>query len=264
MAKLLSDLQIATMLGAPLTHDVPWVGAKNKDLCLSWSKIEKFNQCPRLFKFVYIDKAIPFDASNPILKWGTDVHKAVEDYLLKGIKLPLGMRQFKDAVDAVRSKSVKLGEQGKLKVPLNGEQEWAMTANGKFTTWFDSKTVFMRNKADLMWGSQSVLYSVDWKTGKGNYPKPEQLELTGLVAKAQPKLAKYETHKSALVFLEASKVVPLSVDMSANSHEQLMHKYLSKGIEIVQTFDEGEWAMKESVLCAWCEDTTCPYNKSRG
>ena len=126
---------------------------------------------------------------------------------------------------------------------------------------FDSKNVFMRNKADAMWGSKKVLFSVDWKTGKGKYPKPEQLEVVALVGKAQPRLANYEKHKSALVFLEADKVVPLEIDVTPPAHEALMRKYLERGIEIVEAYEEQEWAMKPSALCAWCDDTTCPYNK---
>lgn len=261
MPKLLSDLQKATMLGSPLHHDVQWVGATNKDLCLSWSKLEKFEQCPRLFNATYIEKRFPFDAENPILKWGNKVHKDLENYLLKGIQLPTETRRFQAAADSIKSHTVRLAEKGKLCVPLNGEQEWAMTANGKYTTWFDSKNVFMRNKADAMWGSKKVLFSVDWKTGKGKYPKPEQLEVVALVGKAQPRLANYEKHKSALVFLEADKVVPLEIDVTPPAHEALMRKYLERGIEIVEAYEEQEWAMKPSALCAWCDDTTCPYNK---
>ena len=261
MPKLLSDLQKATMLGSPLHHDVQWVGSKNKDLCLSWSKIEKFDQCPRLFNATYIEKRFPFDNSNPILEWGKKVHKGLEDYVLKGIALPIELRKFQPAADAIKGKAAKLEAAGKLRTPLNGEQDWAMTANGRYTTWFDSANVFMRNKADVLWGGQRVLFSADYKTGKGKYPKLEQLEVVALTGKAQPKLAHYQEHKSALIFLEADKVIPLTVDLTPPEHEKLMRKYLSKGIEIVDAFEEQEWAMNPSVLCAWCDDTTCPYNK---
>lgn len=250
------------MLGSPLHHDVQWVGAQNKDLCLSWSKLEKFEQCPRQFNGTYIEKKFPFDADNPVLKWGNKVHKDLENYLLKGIELPIETRRFQSAADSIKGHVQRLEAKGKLGVPLNGEQEWAMTANGKYTTWFDSKTVFMRNKADAMWGSQKVLFSVDWKTGGGKYPKPEQLEVVSLVGKAQPKLAKYDTNKSALIYLEADKVVPLTVDLSPPSHEALMRKYLERGIAIVEAFEEQEWAMKESGLCGYCPDKSCPYNRS--
>ena len=260
MPKLLSDLQKATMLGSPLRHDVQWVGAQNKDLCLSWSKLEKFNQCPRQFKYIYIDKAVPFDDSNPVLQWGKKVHKGLEDYLLKGIQLPTELKRFQAPADAIKNQAMRLDADGRLQTPLNGEQEWAMTANGKYTTWFNSKEVFMRNKADAIWGSKKVLFSVDWKTGAGKYPKVEQLEVVALVGKAQPKLAKYDVHKSALVFLEADKIVPLNIDVSPTGHEALMGKYLKQGIDIVEAYEECEWAMNPTVLCGWCDDKSCPYN----
>lgn len=260
MTKLLSDLEKATLLGSPLHHDVQWVGSKVKQLCLSWSKIEKFQQCPRLFNATYIENKFPFDATNPILQWGNKVHKDMENYLLKGMPFPVETKKFKPTADAVKRQVTKLEASKTLRVPLNGEQEWAITANGKYASWFDSPNVFMRGKADLMFGSTKSLYAYDWKTGAGKYPKPEQLELITLIAKGQPKLQNYEVCKSALIFLESEKAVPLTVRVDPPNHEAIMRKYLSIGIEIVEAYEEGEWAMKQSGLCGWCDEVTCPYN----
>ncbi len=259
--KLLTDLQKATMLGSPKHHDVSWVGGQVKDLCLSWSKLEKFNNCPRSFKHMYIDKAVPFDSENPVLIWGNKVHKAMEEYMVQGKRLGVEMQRFKSVADTIKTRVQDLDSRGKIKAPMNAEQDWAITANGKYASWFDNQNVFMRNKADLVYGTTSTLFTFDWKTGKGNRPKPEQLEVVAMVAKGQPKLSKYEKNVSALVFLEADKVVPLRVDMSEQGHESLLKKYLSNGIEIVEAYEDGEWAMNPTPLCGWCDDLKCPYNK---
>lgn len=258
--RLLSDLQIATMLASPLHHDVQWVGAKNKDLCMSWSKLEKFEQCPRAFKFQFIDKGVPFDMNNPVLQWGTRVHSAMENYMLKSMPLPADTKRFKAVADQIKNRVAEFSAKGKLKVPMIGEQEWAITANGKYATWMDSKNVFMRNKADLVFGTSATLYTFDWKTGKGKRPKPEQLEVVAMVAKGQPKLSHYTKNKSALVFLEAEKLTPLNVDVTTEGHESLMRKYLEKSIAVVQAFDNGDWALNKTPLCGWCDDISCPYN----
>lgn len=258
--RLLTDLQKAEMLGAPLRHGIQWVGAKNKDLCLSWSKIEKFEQCPRLFKEMYIDKSLPFDGNNPVLVWGTKVHKAMEEHMLQNKRLTVEFKQFQPIADSIKHRVADLEERNKIKAPLNGEQDWAITAEGKYTTWFDSANVFMRNKADLVYGTTSTLFTFDWKTGQGKRPKPEQLEVVALSAKGQPRLARYDKHVASLIFLEANKVVPLRLDLSGNGHEELMRKYLQKGIDIVDAYEEGEWAMNKTPLCAYCDVYACPYN----
>ena len=262
MAKLLTDLQKATMLGNPLGHGIKWVGSQVKQLTMSWTKLEKFEQCPRAYNAQFVLGTIPFDAKNKHLVWGNKVHEDLEKFMLGGVPFPVETVRFLPKAQKIKDNVNRLNEQGKLRTPMNGEQQWAMTADGKQASWFDNENVFFRNKADLIWGTNKTLYGLDWKTGKGAYPKLDQLQVAGLVIKAQPRLAHYEKHKQALVFLEADKLVPIDVDLSPVGHENLMRDYLSRSIKVVEAYEEQEWGMNPSPLCAFCGDTTCPYNKS--
>lgn len=258
--QLLAQSDKQAMLTHPLTHDVKWVTPKVKELAMSWSKISDFDTCPRKYHASYIAKLEPFDDTNPALIWGRKVHKNLEDYVLKGLPLSRDTEQFKPIADALLGAAERAKQRGALTAGVVGEQQWAINARGEAVDYF-SKEVFMRGQADLCYGVNDTLVFADYKTGKANYPKPDQLELLALLAKGRPSYQKFTQYRGALLFVEAGRIVKRDGQLDEHGHADLMRKYLSKSIEIVEMYESGDWRMKESPLCRFCPDTACPFNR---
>lgn len=258
------------MLDHPTTHDVEWPnkihkpegGGKMLSLALSFSKLAKFKQCPRQFYTLFLTNKIPYSDS-PETLWGEKVHKSHEKYLLQNIPMEKEVRQKIGTgwADMIKTKFNVLVQEKRVGVPLYGEQEWAIKANGKLGSWYDTHGVFMRGKADVGMASLKRVYQFDYKTGKAGYPKTDQLDLMALMAKAQPSMYKYELFDSTLLFLEAGVVKPHTTILDAAGYEEHMRKFLMQSLEMIDCYERDYWPEKQSALCAYCPDKECPFNR---
>lgn len=243
------------MIRHPLTHQHHWVTARVKELALSWSKLECFEQCPRKFFAMHIAKVTPSDFSLPHLEFGKKIHSALEHRIMQGKPMRGDAKRFQPYADGL----LKMTGNMALQTPIICEQNWAIDATGKGCDYFGD-TVFFRGKADVCFGADGILYIYDWKTGQGKYPKPEQLELLALIAKGQPQLREYTKVSGSLIFIEANKKVTVNVGLNDQQHSNLMSTYLEKAIGIIDCYEHDDWAMNESPLCKFCPVKSCVYN----
>ncbi len=78
----------------------------------SFSRIKAFEQCPKQFYHEKVLKQYPFKETDA-MRYGTDFHKACEDYIGEGTPIPKKFDFIKPTLDALNRKP------GKKIVPLS-------------------------------------------------------------------------------------------------------------------------------------------------
>ena len=74
-----------------------------KHRVFSVTAIKQFEQCPRQYKEVRIEKLHPYEQSEEA-QWGEYVHKCLEDAITQGEALPHNVSQYQPLIDAVARK----------------------------------------------------------------------------------------------------------------------------------------------------------------
>lgn len=115
----------------------------------SYSSLTNFEQCPRQFKLLKIDKVVPFKETEAI-RHGNEVHKALELRLKDKTPLPAKYAQYESMV-------AKLDKPG-----VFVEAEYALTRNLEPCGWWD-KSCWVRGKVDAGVKAKDKVLIVDWK-----------------------------------------------------------------------------------------------------
>lgn len=141
----------------------------------SYSRLSKYEECPRAFKYKHIDK-LPEPKSDAMQR-GIDVHKECEDYLTGKTDVlpptPKAMILFKSCFEDLRRHSPMV------------EQEWGFDATLKKTGYF-AKDCWYRATLDV-----GVMYAddtftvIDHKTGNPYGTNEEQMEQFALAVFAR-------------------------------------------------------------------------------
>lgn len=273
---VLSEKDMKAIVDYPTSHDIEWPnkvvypgpGQKPLSLAMTYSKMKVFDSCARKFMKMHLTWEFPY-TDTPATLWGTKVHDSYEHYVFHDKPLPKDVAEKVGsfAPDKIIDRENNLYEQGKLAVPLFGEQQWAMDATGRYASWMSSKGVFMRGKADIGMASPKVLYLWDYKTGKDGYPDVTQFDVLSLLAVAQPNLVQYTDVRSMLMFVEAKSVYPkmgfYEVDMTPGlGHLRQLALWQKKALKIIDYYQRDYWPETQGPLCRYCPDTSCPFNTS--
>jgi len=162
----------------------PLVGQKDFKYALSWSRLSDFLQCPRKFNHKYILKTPNFTVQedSPHLTRGTNVHKALETYIVKKNAgqqdIPVSslpeVETTKPLIDSFMSNFP----------VVTPEQQISVDHTWKQVEWF-SKASYYRAIYDLVAISPKNVVIGDFKTGKFkdySADAPGQLELSAAIA----------------------------------------------------------------------------------
>ena len=230
-------------------------------LALSYSRISDYRQCPLKFKFKYIDKSSKFkedESQSPHLVRGSNVHKALENYIVKKVSgeeniAPSSMNEVevtKPFVDRLFTLYSKIIPESQIAV----DNQWQQVE------WF-SKQAYMRAIFDVIAMKPGHVFIGDFKTGKirdyeGTDEKPGQLHLSSAIAiKIFPDIEKVQT---GYIYTDHRKIINLEIDRK-------------KGEAIAARFDEEhaqinadkEFKPKVNEFCKWCPATKdmCPFSR---
>lgn len=120
----------------------------------SFSSLSTYEDCPRKYKFKYIDR-LP-EPPSPAAERGTQMHAHLEDYVLKNEPVPENLEYMLPELDDWKTIGCQIEE------PWGFDKDWQPT---------DWKDAWLRMKLDLMIPSTGLV--VDYKTGKkdGNEAK---------------------------------------------------------------------------------------------
>lgn len=202
----------------------------------SFTLLKTFDQCPRQAHHRYVLKDIPFEESDAS-RWGSRVHKAMEDWLTKQAPLPEGMGIYESFLRALKGASAEM----KLAV----RRDWSPCD-------FFAKDVWLRGKADVVHMQGSAAVIVDWKTGKVR-EDPDELEILGEMLKAKhPEITMLAGWYVWLKDLRLGKVHHLNADARPGI-ERRMNKF-------EDSLRVNHWPPNETPLCGWCSVKTCEFH----
>ena len=216
----------------------------------SFSKAKAFDTCPKQFYHVNILKEYPFEETDA-MRYGTEFHKACEDYIGKDTPLPKKFGFIEPTLEALNNKrGVKVCE-----------KKLGLTEDLEPCDFFDKK-VWFRGIADLIIVDvlAGAAWVVDYKTGRSSkYADKGQLELMALsVFKHYPEVTKI---KAGLLFVVAGSLIKETYEIDSESI--LWKKWLAKYANMKIAFDKDVWNPRPSGLCKrHCPVMECPHNGS--
>ena len=216
----------------------------------SFSKAKAFDTCPKQFYHVNVLKEYPFEETEAT-RYGTEFHKACEDYIGTDTPLPKKFGFIEPTLNALNNKrGVKICE-----------KKLGLTEDLEPCGFFD-KRVWFRGIADLIIVDvlAGAAWVVDYKTGRSSkYADKGQLELMALsVFKHYPEVTKI---KAGLLFVVAKSLIKETYEI--NSESILWKKWLTKYANMKIAFDKDVWNPRPSGLCKrHCPVLECPHNGS--
>lgn len=217
-----------------------------KKLVWSYSSISLFKQCPYKYYRLRVKKDIVEPQSEQML-FGTEVHKAAEDYIQHGIAIPAKFSFIQRPLDTLKDKE---GE--KL-----CEYKMGLTRGLNPCGFFD-KEVWWRGIADLVVLQSDRAWVVDYKTGRSaRYADTKQLELMALgIFKHFPQVKKV---KAGLLFVVANDFV------KANFNQYDEHTYWRPWLDDVARLEHSVelnvWNPRPNFTCKkWCPVIDCTHN----
>jgi len=216
----------------------------------SFSKAKAFDTCPKQFYHEKILKEYPFEETEAT-RYGTEFHKACEDYIGKDTPLPKKFGFIEPTLEALNNKrGVKVCE-----------KKLGLTEDLEPCDFFDRR-VWFRGIADLIIVDilAGVAWVIDYKTGRSSkYADKGQLELMALsVFKHYPQVTKV---KAGLLFVIAGSLIKETYEIDSESI--LWEKWLAKYAKMKIAFDKEVWNPRPSGLCKrHCPVMECPHNGS--
>lgn len=215
-------------------------------MAYSYSSLKEFKTCPRKYYENKVLKIHPF-TDTPATMYGKEVHKALEDYV--GQDIPLGGHsRFQETADNLKN----------LPGVKHTELEMALDENLNPCE-FKSDKAFIRGIADLVVIDGKNASIFDYKTGKANYPDPDQLELMALMVFRH--FPEVEYVKAALLFILYDKIIATEYHKK-NAKEKWIN-WAVRIEEIERCHETNVWHENPSGLCGWCPSTTCPHHRER-
>ena len=214
----------------------------------SFSKAKAFEQCPKQFYHEKILKQYPVEETDA-MRYGTEFHKACEDYIKSEAPLPKKFDFIQQTLDALNEKrGIKMCE-----------QKLGLTADLEPCGFFD-KRVWFRGIADLVIIDvlTGVAWVIDYKTGKSlKYADKGQLELMALIVfKHYPQITRV---KAGLLFVIAKGLVKEEYEIDSESN--LWEKWLGIYGRMQKAFESDVWNPRPSGLCKrHCPVLECAHN----
>jgi CRISPR/Cas system-associated exonuclease Cas4 (RecB family) len=224
-------------------------------IALSHSRLSDYQQCPRKFYIKYIAKEWPKESDSPHLIRGSNVHKALENYIIKKTVGAEGLpasslaevEQTKPFVDKVIDQFTNVYPEIQLCV----DDKWNKVE------WF-SKQAYFRAIIDMLALNPKKAFIGDFKTGKIHEYSGfgGQLHLAALmVMKAFDKL---EEVSIAYIYVDHKQTFRL--DFTRDDLPKL-EAHFDEQYQIVNA--DASFQPKINEFCKWCEATKsqCQYSR---
>ena len=209
-----------------------------------------FETCPKQYYHVTVLKEHPFQETEAT-RYGTEFHKAAEDFMRDGTPVPERFSFAQPILDALAAKP---GDRFcELKMGLTADLE----ACGFF-----AKDVWFRGIVDLLIIDGDRAFIVDYKTGKSaKYADKGQLELMALsVFKHFPQVKRV---KAGLVFVIADAMV--KEDYHVDNESEMWTPWVLRYAAMEKAHEANVWNPKPSGLCRkHCPVLECAHNGQNG
>jgi len=212
----------------------------------SFSSYKQYVNCPKQYQEIKVLKRF-YIKQTPQMTYGTEVHKACEDYVGEGKPLAKNYLMFKPVLDSL------------LEIPGTRypEQRMALDKHGDACEY--GKGYWVRGIVDLMIIDGDTAFIVDYKTGNNKYPEPKQLKLMALMAFAKyPEIKKI---KAGLLFIVHNSF--MTEEYSREEIPSLWDAFLGDLTRMEASYETDVWNPNPTPLCGWCPVNTCPHHKVR-
>jgi CRISPR/Cas system-associated exonuclease Cas4 (RecB family) len=213
----------------------------------SFSGLKDYVNCPRQYNEVKILQNYT-KAVTQQMQYGTDVHKALEDYARDGTELPFFYQRFKPMADSLLA--IDGTRYLEYKMALNQDREPCD---------FNSKDYWVRGIVDFMVVQGDTAYIVDYKTGSAKYPDTKQLKLMSLMAFAH--LPELQSAKAGLLFVAHNSFI--NEEYHRDNSEKMWQTFMPDLDRLRYSQENGHWPPNPTPLCGWCPVTVCEYHRSR-
>ncbi|MBT7005042.1 MAG: hypothetical protein HOA06_10055 [Chloroflexi bacterium] len=216
----------------------------------SYSALNSYETCPHRHYRQRVKKDIT-EPEGEALKWGNEVHKALELRIRDGIALPKTMQKWEPMVAKLLSRT---GDS-------IAEQELCLNEQLAATGWWD-KDAWVRAKVDYMLVDGNKALMLDWKTGK---PKPDHDQLTLFAAFVFHHYPQIDTVTTGYVWL-AHKNKISTAGFERSDLPDMWAEFLPRVRRFNIAYEQDKWEKKPSGLCrAWCPVIDCEFNgKNKG
>jgi hypothetical protein len=178
--------------------------------------------------------------------YGTEVHKALEDYVKDGKELALNYIRFKGVVDEL------------IAIPGQKYPEYQMAlGHDKTPCAFDNPDRWVRGIVDLLIVDNDYAFIVDYKTGSNKYPDAKQLRLMSLMTFAHfPQVNKI---KAGLLFVMHNNFI--TEEYKREDIEKSWGKFEGPLTRLDKAFETNVWPCNPTPLCGYCPVKTCDYHR---
>lgn len=212
----------------------------------SYSSLKEYQNCPKKYHEIRVLKNYTVKETEQ-MRYGTEVHKALEDYVRDGVELAKNYQRFKPFVDKL--------------ISIPGEKyceyEMALTYNREPCD-FKSEDRWVRGIADLVIVDGDYAFIIDYKTGSNKYPDPKQLRLMSLMLFTYfPDVQKI---KAGLLFVMHNSFVSEEYLRKDMDKSWAMFEQPLKRLET--SYDNDKWQANPTPLCKWCPVQSCEFNRS--
>lgn len=210
----------------------------------SFSSLKDFVNCPKQYQEIKVLKRFTKYPTEQ-MRYGTEVHKACEDYVGEGVPLAENYKRFQPVLDSL------------VAIPGTKYPEYRMALDKDRQVSAYGKGYWVRGIVDLLIVDDDYAFLVDYKTGSNRYPDPKQLKLMALMTFAHfPKVNKV---KAGLLF-----VMHESFMDEEYTREQIpkLWSYFKNDLERLSlSYENDTWQANPTPLCGWCPVRTCEFYK---
>lgn len=213
----------------------------------SYSGLKDYVNCPRQYQEIKVLKRFEKRPTQQML-YGTEVHKALEDYVGEGKPLPKNYERYQKQLDPLR-------EMDGDKYP---EYRMAVTYD-RTPCKFGAKDYWVRGIVDLLVVDDDKAYIVDYKTGSNKYPDPKQLQLMALLTFSH--FPEVQHIKAGLLFVVHEHFV--TSEYSRDNQDNLWSDFGGPLERLRLSYVNDSWQPNPSPLCGWCPVNTCEFHKER-
>lgn len=209
----------------------------------SYSSLTSFETCPYKYYKTRVAKEVK-EPEGEAAKWGTEVHKHLENRVKDETPLPDAIQYLEPIVGRViASPGIKYTE-----------QQLALDRDYLPVSWYDANA-WARAIVDVTVINGTKAVTLDWKTGKRK-PGSDQLKMSAaMLFHHYPEV---ETVNTGFVWIKEKKV-----DREQYSREDIpviWQEFIPRAARVDKAFETDRWPKKPSGLCkAWCWCTDCEF-----
>jgi CRISPR/Cas system-associated exonuclease Cas4 (RecB family) len=211
----------------------------------SYSALKEYENCPKKYYEIRVAQNYTVIPSEQMI-YGTEVHKALEDYVKDGKELAVNYLRFKPAADAL------------IDIPGEKYPEYEMALfRDKTPCDFADSNRWVRGIVDLLIVDGDYAFIVDYKTGSSKYPDPKQLRLMSLMTFAHfPNVNKI---KAGLLFVMHGSFV--TEEYTREDLDKSWAKFNGPLGRLDNSYDNNVWPPNPTPLCKYCPVKSCDFNR---